>query len=108
MPLIGNIIYFPFSFLFLFFLIVCIASKCFYPQTESITALGGILSLSEFGSWCLLTYIATVDSNLESTLINAVKYIGLACVLLSLGVGVAFVIAVSKTYEWDKGILAWK
>ena len=89
-------------------MIVSIASKCFYPQSENITSLTALLSLAEFGSWCVLTYISTIDTNLDKTIINAVKYVGLVCVLLSVGVGISFVIAVYKSYEWDKGILAWK
>lgn len=56
----------------------------------------------------MLTYIVTIDFNLSVSIISAVKYVGLVCVLLSVGVGAAFVIAVYKSYEWDKGILAWK
>ena len=55
-----------------------------------------------------MAYIVSVDYNLEDSLITATKFVGLACILLSIGVGVAFIIATYKQYEHDKGILAWK
>ena len=94
--------------MFLFFLIITLASKCNFPDTETITILAAFVSFCELGSWALLTFILTVDYTLEQSIIDIGMYLGIAVLLLSISLGVIFNILFCHQYECDRGLQAWK
>ena len=73
-----------------------------------ITALSAAISECEFGSWCLLTFILSVDYTLPDQIIKAGIYLGLAIILISIGVGISFNIAIYNLYYSDRGLQTWK
>lgn len=95
-PIIGRIVFFPGTLLALSVCLIFLYSKYAFRATEFITAATAVLSLSEFFSWNILTYVLLYDYELE----NKIPYfaLGLAVTVSCMLASVAFTAKVWASY----------
>jgi hypothetical protein len=106
---LGSIVYFPCSITFLLWAIVLVYSKCNHPNTQLVTSAAAGLALILWCSWLVLVFsTATADRTLDASQRNTVVGVGLAGILCSLMLGIAFNVWFRRTLALDSGFEHWK
>lgn len=106
-PIIGRIVFFPASLFALSVCLVFLYSKYAFKATEMITAAAAVLSLAEFFSWNVLTYVLLYDYELD----NKMTFfgVGLAVIITSMVASVAFTAKVWASFcREDIGFRLWE
>ena len=108
MSTIGNIVYFPCSITFLVWIIIVIYSKSQYPKTEGVTSAASVMALILWFAWLVLIFtVATTDESLSATSKTAVLGVGMAGILCSLGLGIAYNVWIKRSFNLDPGFSHW-